>query len=549
MMSWFLNLSFRWKFLLPLLIMLVLALGMATSGFLAEKRLAESIETATRLNIPTLNWVLQADRDFQQVLVAERSMLTQRVGTPRYQSLQAMHQENIEQIQQRIEMASKLNQPPEARQLLDQFWEAFPKWKQLTERIEQERSSDTRAGLRAATDLSYKEGAEAFEVARGYLDQLSDWVVDSTEKRTTQLAQIHADNTVTRAILVALVLVLCLTVALTFPTIVSRDMNRLIMRIGELAQGGGDLTQRIGSQRKDEIGQLGRNLDAFLASLAELVREVIDKAQQSEAMVQKLAHSAEQARQSVDRQVHSVDNVMTASHQMSHAIGEVAHKTMDAADTTQQAAGVAAEGLEKSRHMTQDTEVLSESVEAAMSAITQIENVTEHIGTVLTVISGIAEQTNLLALNAAIEAARAGEQGRGFAVVADEVRALAEKTQASTENVRKMIEELNGSVQSAVEVMEKATVHAEQTKQSCQATETTIDTMMSAMDDVNQIAAQIAEVSSQQNDTAQSISNHISEIHDGAQQSATQAYEVDQACQAMTELNRQMQDITRKFTV
>lgn len=547
-MQWFYNLSLRWKLLIPQAVIVVLVAILAASNFQVLSQQNNAVEEVTHTDLPVLSWVLEADRDFHQVWVAERSLLTLQPGTAEYREMKTMQDENLQQIQARMKKVSASSAAGEVQSLLDQFWQHFPRWQSITQKVQQLRSQGG-AGLQSAMTLSHGDAAALFAQTRGYLDQITERIHQRADQQAEVLSQQYQQSRLTSSILVGVTLLVCLWVALIFPVLITRDLKNVIERIRTLAKGGGDLTQRIENVRRDELGMLGRYVNDFMDSLAGLVRQVIETARQSESQVSTLAGEASQARASVERQAHSIDNLMAASNQMSAAITEVAERTQEAAHSTQEATQAASEGLDKARRMSDDTLSLSDNVQKAMGAIGKIADVTDNIESVLTMISGIAEQTNLLALNAAIEAARAGEQGRGFAVVADEVRGLAEKTQKSTENVRAMIEGLSGSVAEAVSVMQVATDSAQQSVASSEATQSTIDSMMASMEHVNQIAAQIASVSYQQSDTAQSINSHIASIYDEAHQSAAQANEVEQACQTLAELNRQMQSTTSKFTV
>lgn len=547
-MQWFYNLSLRWKLLIPQAVIVVLVAVLAVSNFQVLSQQNDAVKEVTHTDLPVLSWVLEADRDFHQVWVAERSLLTLQPGTSEYRQMQAMQNENLQQIQTRMKKVSDSAAAAEVSSLLSQFWQSFPRWRAMTQKIQQLRSQGE-SGLPAAMTLSHGEAATLFEQTRGYLDQITEQIHQLADRQSKTLTHQYQQSRLTSGLLVGVTLLVCLWVALVFPVLITRDLNNVIERIRTLAKGGGDLTQRIENIRRDELGMLGRYVNDFISSLAALVRQVIETAEQSQSKVTVLADDASQAKTSVERQAHSIDHLMAASNQMSAAITEVAERTQEAAHSTQEATQTASQGLEKARRMSDDTLSLSDNVQKAMGAIGKIADVTDNIESVLTMISGIAEQTNLLALNAAIEAARAGEQGRGFAVVADEVRGLAEKTQKSTENVRTMIEDLSGSVAEAVSVMQVATESAQQSVTSSEETQSTIDSMMASMEHVNQIAAQIASVSYQQSDTAQSINSHIASLYDEAHQSADQANEVEQACQALAVLNRQMQETTSKFTV
>ncbi|MFM2480085.1 methyl-accepting chemotaxis protein [Celerinatantimonas sp. YJH-8] len=548
-MNFFFNLGIRWKLTLPLVVVIILVLILAGRSLYSENLQAKAISTVTTDEIPSLNLVQQADRDFHQALVAERSMLMLRVGSEQYQLMQKMHQENILQVEERIKKMASYTQADEIRQLLDQFWKVYPQWREMTERIAKERDSDTRQGRSSAIGLSYKEGEQLFNESRGYLDQISDIIIAHANQRSEQLAELHQNYRYGQLILLGISLVVCLWVLIFFPSLITKDLGQIIQRVKILAQGGGDLTQRIAISRKDELGQLGHYLDQFIIQLNALVKEVIDSVQRSDDEVKSLDRMSHQTRLSLQKQTDSVREVNHASREMNEAIQAVSESTSEAALAAEHAHDNATKGQGQVETTRNNIETLNSSVVEAVNAISRIEEVTTQIGSVLTVISGIAEQTNLLALNAAIEAARAGESGRGFAVVADEVRALAGKTQLSTDDVKEMISNLNQSVQAAVSTMKEASDRALLTRDSSEETKQAIDAMMVSIIQMTELATHIAEVTNEQRQSAESVQNHITEIEGIAQNSADQAAQVDQSCTKLAELHRQLNLITDKFTV
>lgn len=548
-MSFFYNLKIRWKLTIPLIVVILLVLLLAGRSFYTESIQANAIFEVTHNELPSLNLVQQADRDFHQAWVAERSMLTLRVRSDQYKVMQQMHGENIAQVKERIQKFSEYSHSGEIRELLNQFWQVFPKWQQVTERIEQARSSDTRKGRSTAIGLSYKEGEALFNQSRDYLDKISEIILSQADQRSNQLEMLHRQFQVTQWTILIISLVICLGVLIFFPSLITRDLKQIIHRVKILAQGGGDLTQRIDIHRGDELGQLGHYLDQFIVQLNALVTQIIDNAKQSDLDVADLSKLSAQNRLSLQKQAESISQANGVSREMSGAIQTVAESTGEAAEVSNDAYGSAAKGqsqVEATRH---NIEQLNSSVMEAVEAISKIEEVTSKIGSVLTVISGIAEQTNLLALNAAIEAARAGEFGRGFAVVADEVRALAGKTQLSTDDVKEMINNLDESVQSAVRTMKEASQRAVSTQDSSVLTKQAIDTMMDSIGRVTELATGIAKVTDEQSQSAELVQNHINEIEEVSQSSVEQAEKVDQSCSRLADLHQQLGQLTGKFTV
>ncbi len=254
-----------------------------------------------------------------------------------------------------------------------------------------------------------------------------------------------------------------------------------------------------------------------------------------------------QAKEGLKSQQVSIENVSVAMNEMTATIDDVASNTVNVADLSGQAQATSAHANENVQKTISSMENLAKEVITATGTIEQVEQHSQQIGGVLEVIQGIAEQTNLLALNAAIEAARAGEQGRGFAVVADEVRQLAQKTQQSTSHIEQMILELQQGTGKAVKVMDESTRLAKLTINSAMESATSI---ASALDEINHIAQnaeQIAAAVTQQSSTAEEINRSIVSVRETAIENAAGAEQVAQASVELSALAGQLQEITASF--
>jgi methyl-accepting chemotaxis protein len=548
-MNYLRNLGIRWKLVIPLVVIVILVFVLSGRSYYSESMQANAISQVTHNEIPTLNYVQQAYREFYQAWVAERSILTLPVKSEQYQLMRKMHEESIENVQQLMRKVEEYPQPDEIRQLIGRFWETFPKWKAVSQRIERERSSNTRAGRSAAIGLSYKDAFDLFRQTQHHLEQITEMVVHSGDQRAAELEEMHEQYKIEQLSIISIFCVICLCIIWFFPLLITGHMQQITRQIQILAQGGGDLTRRLALGRRDELGLLGSSLDQFMDELHHLVKQIIDNATQNHTHVSTLGTMSRKACQMAQEQVDSMQKAAASSQDMNNAIHSVAQRTHDAASITSQAKQSADEGRQQVAETQHHIQRLNESMEHAATAISRIEDVTDKISSVLTIISGIAEQTNLLALNAAIEAARAGDKGRGFAVVADEVRGLANKTQHCTQDVNEMIARLEKSVQDAVKVMRQASEQSLATKESSEVTRHTIDEMMTAIDNVTDTTSQIATVIEEQSQVAADIQTTIKNVEALSRESVEQASEVDTACQILDELHQQLSTVTGKFKV
>ena len=249
--------------------------------------------------------------------------------------------------------------------------------------------------------------------------------------------------------------------AIPVTRMITGNLSRVVQSLREISKDDGDLTIRIETAAQDEVGDLVKYFNRFMDKLQRVVKDIVDTTLPLSDLAQNLNQLTDTTNNNISQQQGAATHAKDAVDNMNQSVIAVAESAAEAARAADEASSASSNGQSVVNNTVQSIQNLAKNVEETSHVIRQLENDSNQVGVVLDVIKGIAEQTNLLALNAAIEAARAGEQGRGFAVVADEVRTLASRTQQSTEEIQKTIEQLQSAAHKAVEVMSTGTSQAE----------------------------------------------------------------------------------------
>ena len=315
---------------------------------------------------------------------------------------------------------------------------------------------------------------------------------------------------------------LALLVGLIAAWVITRLIVTPLRSVIRVAQqiAAGDLSATIEVTRRDEIGQLMQAMQQMGAGLSSIVSGLQAGIEQLASSAQSLSAVTEQTNLEVSSQKEETEQVATAMNQMTATVHDVARNAEEAAQAAQTADGKVESGQQVVRQSMVRIEQLADSATSASSSIESLSAEIQNIGTVLSVIKSVAEQTNLLALNAAIEAARAGEQGRGFAVVADEVRALAKRTQQSTEEIERLVSALRLAAQSSVQQIQNSGELVKLAVSDALQTESALGSIAAAVSLIQQMNQQIAAAAEEQSSVAEEINRSVTSIRASADQSS-----------------------------
>ena len=346
-----------------------------------------------------------------------------------------------------------------------------------------------------------------------------------------------------------LVLVVIAVIGMLVANTILRPLHLMKANLDDIAAGEGDLTHRLAITSQDELGELAGSFNRFVDKIHAMVRQITDMTSQLTGLVSQVSDQAHRCEQAMERQRHETDQVATAINEMSSAAKEVARSAQGASVAAQktdeegQLAKRVVDGSIKQIH------ALVSDIRSSGTSLDSLQQDVTSIVSVLGVIRSIADQTNLLALNAAIEAARAGEAGRGFAVVADEVRALASRTQQSTQEIQGMIDRLQHGTEEAVQAMRRSSEAGDGTSAQANQAGASLDAMAQLIATINSMNAQIASAAEEQTAVAEEINRSVHQIAVAVDNVADETQLGAQTTRSLAQLGQRLGDLVGQFRI
>nr|WP_033063010.1 methyl-accepting chemotaxis protein [Pseudomonas sp. GM48] len=500
-------------------------------------------ENITNNSVPSIKSL----DEFTQLTLRLR-VLSYRLLVNREPDVQQKTMELLELRNQQIRTAQvtyeKLIASPQERATYDQYVQLLGQYRQIEDRMKTLSRNNQVDELRNLLNTDLLSNSEAINTVLNRLLEINTQQTHDTNQQA-------ADQYDSAFNLVITLLVIATALTLLFAWLLTNSITQPIANALSAAEqiAEGNLTRPITVDGNDEAGRLLLAMSKMQEKLRDTLQRISGSATQLASAAEELNSVTDESARGLTRQNNEIEQAATAVNEMTSAVEEVARNAVSTSEASKNATTSAGDGRDLVQETVSAIERMSADVQSTATLIGDLANESRDIGKVLDVIRGLADQTNLLALNAAIEAARAGEAGRGFAVVADEVRALAHRTQQSTSEIERMIGSIQSGTEHAVDSMRNSTERAESTLNIARGAGMSLDTINSAIVEINERNLVIASAAEEQAQVAREVDRNLVNIRDLSVQSATGANQTSAASNELSRLAVDLNTMVGRFSL
>lgn len=493
--------------------------------------------------VEAISEILNADRDIYQARLAKQKIVNQHGDLAQNQKI---FEENAAQVIRRFHSyRSYLIDEPQLTQKYANFDQLYQQWYEQSKAL----IYSTPAKQVALIDNNLAKADKSFNELRNILDIAGEEA--RTHARAVKQDVQQSIQLFEKIVFIVIIIafIVALGVGYYIPKKLTDNINSITLRIKEIAAGDGDLTQRINTTSHDELADLSNEFDNFLSHLQTIIKNIQQQSSQLGAVTGDLNDVSDTAMEVTQKLANASESIVSAGHEMDMAnqqMAELAKNTAQEADISSEQVKQGVQAIDVSSKAIED---LANDIKSALANSVELESSSTDITSVLEVIRNIAEQTNLLALNAAIEAARAGEQGRGFAVVADEVRTLATRTQQSTDEIDTMIQRLNDNVKASSDSIKNSQTNANTTLTNFDSVITIFNSLTHAFEKVQQMSAETAQATQEQSHVANEINRNLVSLKEQSAQMKQISSQTTQQSKNVSALYKQMKSQVESFKV
>ncbi|WP_273204902.1 methyl-accepting chemotaxis protein [Marinobacter subterrani] len=540
------RLGLRVKIALPFAITATALIIIGLFAVSTVRNLVSDTDNIADVYLPSVSEILNGDRDLYQALVAQMAYVDASFNNQDGADYLKSFEENSTQARERFKKAVERLEGTGVSDVANGFDAAFDRWLASARRTLELAGSGTPAEAR---QLATSETSQLFDNLRDFYDEVGAHADRQAQMRASGSSAEGQASSLTILLITVVAIIVSILLFAVFLKLIISSVTALRTQLDNIAQGEGDLTQRVPVETDDDLGKLARSFNLVLENLQSMIRSIQQLTRELGAGATDLARAAKDNNDGVSRQTDSIAMVATAINEMQSAIEEVAGNASRAAEITRDAEEKGKNGARIIRNSSEQVHRLAAQISRAVDVIRKLSDDSNNITSVLDVIRGIAEQTNLLALNAAIEAARAGEQGRGFAVVADEVRTLAQRTQQSTQDIQTMITTLQSGVADIVSVMETGSREATETENLATEAEQELNAILQAMTNIADVNTSVASATEEQTQVVDEINRSVTEINDLAAEGAGRSRDIDGISESLEGYARELENQTGRFRV
>lgn len=523
--------------------MVVLLAVMALFAFMQLNKIQGKVEDVAKVEMPKVHAAADALEDIQNI--CRSVVMIVAIEDPDFRAKEQKYiEEQRAHYRESFKKLGEMEKSDKGKGLIEKIKQATTQLATANNKV----ISLALAGNQAEADNVLKDYWEptfkTLETAFGALGKYQDDQTDEAEKQAAATYKAAVSGLLVSCVIAILIAIACavlITRGITVPLGRMRDM------IKDIAQGEGDLTKRLDADSKDELGEVSRWFNIFVDKLHGIISTISDTTHQVASASTQLNATAQMMATGSEEVSAQAGTVATAGEEMSATSGNIAQNCQFAAEGSQQASAAAVSGAKVVDETIAVMNSITLRVKNSAIAVESLGSRSDQIGEIVGTIEDIADQTNLLALNAAIEAARAGEQGRGFAVVADEVRALAERTTRATKEISGMIKAIQQETKGAVTTMEEGVSEVARGSEMAARSGKALEEILEQINSVTTQIAQVATAAEEQTATTSEISNNMQQITDAVSQTASGSMESAAAAEQLSGLADNLRNVVGQF--